>query len=497
MTAVIRWAGLRAGWGRGWVWGWALCLAWLAGPTWAADLTTADVLWLDRLTFGISPDSVFELQRLGRKAWLDEQLRPGAGGLPTAVQQQVAGLSVSRRTTQDVLDSVQALVGSQAASAGDQRPPARQEAEVLSHEAAQRTVLLATHSRWQVQEMMTWFWFNHFNVSARGKPTMVALVGDYENALRQHALGRFSDLLRTVATHPAMLIYLNNDRNVAGHINENYARELMELHTLGVQGGYTQQDVQQLARVLTGLGVRPQGGAGALTEGMLSLSGGTSAFVPRRHMEGPKELLGHTLNGQGWAQIEQALDVLARHPSTARYIAAKLAQFFVADAPPPALVERLARRFSETGGDIAAVVKTLAESPELEASLDRKFKDPMRYVISAVRLSLPSGQVLEHPQGVQRWLNLLGQPLFGRITPDGYPMTATAWNSSGQMSQRFDVSTMVANQMGKELTADAPFVRAVLTPLLSEQTRQSLAQVARQPREWRVLLLASPEFMTR
>src|SRR5262249_50612288 len=229
--------------------------------------------------------------------------------------------------------------------------------------------------------------FNHFNIF--GNKGFVRLwVGAYEaGAIRPHALGKFRDLLLATARHPAMLFYLDNSSNSAPgsqgpsgrelRLNENYARELMELHTLGVDGGYSQDDVVALARILTGWGLarpnqKPPDGTGFL-------------FDAARHDNEPKRLLGHEITASGEAEGVEAIDLLARHPATAHHIAFKLVQYFVADQPPSALVDRVAARFRETDGDIRAVLQTLFASPEFRNGIGTKYKTPYRFVLSAVR----------------------------------------------------------------------------------------------------------------
>lgn len=491
-----------------WVFG-LLVLFW---ASWVHAGEREEALWLQRLSFGVTPQSLADVQRTGREAWLAQQWRrdmPLASA--PAVQARIEALKVSQLTGLQALAQVQAqraLLRERAdpASAAMQRKQLRSELDALQGQAIQRTLLRAVYSPQPLREVLTWFWFNHFNVVAEGDFVLQAMVGDYEqNVIRHHATGRFRDLLQAVATHPAMLVYLNNDRNVRGHINENYARELMELHTLGVDGGYTQQDVQQLARILTGLSVgRP--GDSRLPDGAVSLSGGLALFLPRRHEPGPKTLLGRTLDQDGWAQIEQALDMLARHPATARYISLKLARYFVADEPSPDLVQRLSRRFLDTEGDIAAVMQTLVNSPEFAASLGRKFKDPVHYVVSAVRLMLPNDPVELRVARLQGWLRQLDEPLYGRRTPDGYPLVASAWNGSGQMTQRFEVAQQIAKAQHLDLPEAGgirllgpqdEFSQRVWLPGLSSRSREVLQEAQAHPVVWRRLLLSTPEFMFR
>jgi uncharacterized protein (DUF1800 family) len=343
---------------------------------------------------------------------------------------------------------------------------------------------------------MVAFWFNHFNVFA-GKGPVGLWVGAYEEqAIRPHALGRFRDLLGAVARHPAMLVYLDNWRNVAPSgakrrgkpqgLNENYARELLELHTLGVDGGYTQTDVTSLARVLTGWGLA-QPGRGDYA----------FRFAPGRHDSGEKTLLGKPLTARGEAEVEQALDWLAAHPATARHLSAKLARAFVADEPPPALVDRMAARYTATGGDLRAVLETCFESPEFwdPRYAGAKFKTPYRFVVSALRAT---GADLAEPQPALQALRQLGMPLYGCPTPDGYKDTQAAWLSPEGMARRIGLATALG--MGRGPLADpdggppdASALEAVLGWAPSESTRLAL-QSARPPLR-PALVLGSPEFM--
>jgi uncharacterized protein (DUF1800 family) len=336
-------------------------------------------------------------------------------------------------------------------------------------------LLRALYSPNQLEEHLAWFWLNHFNVFQYKGP-LRALIADYEErAIRPHALGRFRDLLGATARHPAMLIYLDNARNSAGRLNENYARELMELHTLGVDGGYSQRDVESLARVLTGWSIDLD-------------APGLARFYPRRHDSSAKELLGRPLKTKGAAELDEALDLLARHPATARFVSRKLALFFVSDDPPPALVERMAATFGATDGDIAQVLRTMFASAEFRASLGTKFKDPLHYALSALRLVLDD-RPLPDAQPVIGALARLGEPLYARATPDGYPLTKSDWASGGQLAARFEVARAIANRVPGRIWEE---------PLgsLGPGTRDALARASTSP-EWNLLLLASPEFMHR
>jgi len=338
---------------------------------------------------------------------------------------------------------------------------------------------------------MTEFWFNHLNVFT-GKGSVRPFVGHYVlNAIRPHALGRYEDLLLATARHPAMLYYLDQNQSVAegamgrvtaalsgrraGGLNENYARELMELHTLGVNGGYTQADVRELARILTGWTVDPEAADGF-------------RFAARLHDDGAKTLLGQPFNGNapgGQAEGEAAIRMLARQPATARRISLRLAQWFVADQPPPALVDRLARRYLATQGDIASVMRTLIESPETWAADARLFKTPMDYACSVLAATggANDGDATRQALG---FLAGAGQPMHGWQTPDGYKVDAATWLSPEALSRRADFAFAAGRRAGDG---------AVLQPWLAPATR---ARIAREPANLQAgLALASPEFMSK
>jgi uncharacterized protein (DUF1800 family) len=307
--------------------------------------------------------------------------------------------------------------------------------------------------------------------------------------------------------HPAMLQYLDNSQNAAGHINENYARELLELHTLGVGSGYTQQDVQQLARVLTGVGVNA-GDAPRLKPELqrLYLRRGAFEFNPARHDFGPKALLGHSISGRGFAEVEDAVSFIVAQPACARFITRQLAIYFAADNPSAALTERMAQTFMHTDGDIAAVLRTMFMSRDFDAALGGKFKDPTRFVISAVRFAY-DGRSISNTRPLLNWLNGLGEGPFGRQTPDGYPMTELGWASSGQMSRRFEIARAIGAGNAGLFDAEAGGVAAsagfpqlsnrlyfeTMEPFLAARTKDALSR-ANSPQEWNTFLLSSPDF---
>src|SRR5258706_1737372 len=261
------------------------------------------------------------------QAWLEQQLHPGADdGLPSPVQAQIDAMEINQKNISQLNDEVRELRQQAQRDKGDTdaKKAYQQKLNQLMREAQTRSLLRDLYSRNQLKEQLTWFWFNHFNVHAP-KGEIRAFVGDYENTIRDHALGKFRDLLVAVAVHPAMLLYLDNVQNAKGHINENYAREIMELHTLGVGSGYSQQDVQELARVLTGVGVdlsgRPPGGwrRGDFRYDFSdeNRSHSLAVFNAARHDFGEKQFLGTTIQGSGINEVATALDILAVEPPTA------------------------------------------------------------------------------------------------------------------------------------------------------------------------------------
>jgi uncharacterized protein (DUF1800 family) len=475
------------------------------------------VALLDRVGWGATSSSLQAVRAQGTRAWLQSQLHPsGEAALPAPVARQIAGLSIQ---TRDMADTVVQLERRRRDfdSLGDERArkAARQEElNRLVRETQARMLLRALYSPNQLQEQMTWFWFNHFNVF-QDKHDERAMLADYEQTLRRHALGRFADLLSAVVHHPAMLVYLDNAQNAARHVNENLAREMMELHTLGVSAGYTQRDVQELARVLTGFGVnrneseadgqRPPRGPHASDY----RHQGLYEFNPNRHDYGDKQLLGTTVRGRGAAELDEVVALLSRHPATARFICRQLAQFFVADDPPAALVERMALRFQASDGDIAQVLQAMFESPEFAASLHTRYKDPVHYVVSAVRLAYDDKPILNAGPMIN-WLHRLGEAPYQRQTPDGYPLVEAAWTGPGQLTARFEIARAIGSGSAGLFKSEgaAPVERPAFPQLANalyyEATEHSLAPATRQaldqassPQEWNMLLLSSPEFMLR
>jgi uncharacterized protein (DUF1800 family) len=470
-----------------------------------------DMLWLERVTFGLDGAIVDEYRKLGRERFLERQLTARDQQLSAPIAAQIEAMEVSHAEPAAWISDVAAQYKAiNALPDGADREQARktlnERGNKIAYEAIRRQLLRALYSPSQLQEQMVWFWLNHFSVYQH-KGDLRWLIGDYEErAIRPHALGSFRDLVMATLEHPAMLQYLDNNQNAAGHVNENYARELLELHTLGVGGGYTQQDVQQLALVLTGVGVN--GGKTPQLrrewEGLYRRAGAFE-FNPARHDFSRKILLGQTIEPSGFGEVERAVALITRQPACARFISRELATYFVADDPPPALVERMAQTFMRTDGNIGAVLRTLFLSHDFDAALGGKFKDPMRFVVSAVRFAY-DGRAVTNVRPMLNWLNNLGEAPFGHQTPDGYPATELSWASSGQMSRRFEIARAIGSgNAGLFDTGDGSpssggfpqlsnrlYFEAV-EPFLQSNTRAALGR-ANSPQEWNTFLLSSPDF---
>ena len=319
---------------------------------------------------------------------------------------------------------------------------------------------------------MTEFWFNHLNVYA-GKGQVRPFVGHYVvNVIRANALGKFEDLLLASARHPAMLFYLDQAQSNARGLNENYAREMMELHTLGVDAGYTQNDVRELARILTGWTVGLQQDEGF-------------RFAERLHDNGTKTLLGRTFKGNGMQEGEDAIRMLARHPATAKRIATRLATTFISDKPPLALVDQLAATFNRTQGDIRSVMRTLVESPEFWKADNTLFKTPLDFACSA----LTAGGGAKERREIQLTLGFLaqaGQPLHGWQTPDGYKTDTATWLAPEALTRRADYAMTLGNRISEP---------TYLQPFLSAASRVRIAR--EQPATRAGLMLAGPDFMSK
>ena len=471
---------------------------------------------LNRVSWGVNLTTYQQAEKLGYDAWLEQQLHPTPARLPAAAQAQIDAMTITRKPLMQLNQDLEQQRKDADKIANDDEKKAAQQAyqqelNRIAKEAASRSLLRDLYSPNQLQEQMTWFWMNHFNVH-QAKSNLRILVGDYEDtAVRPHALGKFRDLLSATLRHPAMIRYLDNEQNAANRINENYARELMELHTLGVDGGYSQRDVQELARILTGVGVNLGATAPGVKKELQAqyVRQGLFEFNPNRHDYGNKEFLGQAVKGRGLAEVDEALDRLSRHPATARFVSRKLVLYFVADEAPPALVERMSATFLSTDGDIAAVLRTMFTSTEFAQSLGRKFKDPAHYVVSAVRLAYDD-KVILNTGPMLYWLTRMAEPLYGRQTPDGYQLTQSGWASPGQMTTRFEIAKAIGSGNAGLFKTDGPQAqeRAAFPQLanalyyqslqktIAPATRQVLDQ-ATSPQEWNTFLLSSPELMHR
>ena len=430
-------------------------LAFSANTTLQARELSADesaVHVLNRLGYGPRPGDIERVRTLGVERYIDAQLHPETIAMPPALTQRLDSLAAIHQSTGAALAQFQEARKAAKNDDEDARKLRREIYQRTGLETAEARLARAIESPRQLEEVMVDFWFNHFNVFA-GKGLDRAFIASYErDAIRPYALGSFRDLLGATAKHPAMLFYLDNWLSVApgyqptrgrgkgaqskaSGLNENFAREVMELHTLGVDGGYTQQDVTSLARMLTGWTFVPRD---------LIRDDSGFQFDARRHDDGDKQWLGRQVSPAGRAEGEMALDVLAAHPATAHHISYQLAQYFVADAPPAALVERLAKRFQDTHGDIRAVLTTLFASPEFwnPASVGSKFKTPYQYVVSAARAAdLPVRNV----RPLLGTLAQLGMPLYGCGTPDGYKNTEVAWLSPDALTRRISFAAALAS----------------------------------------------------
>lgn len=450
---------------------------------------------LNRITYGVRPGDIERVQSIGIDNYIRSQLSPSSIPQSRQLRQQINQFNTLKLNPVQLFAQYQPPPTRERRLTPEERKMASRRAQQPFEQARKAHLLRSIYSTQQLQEVMVDFWFNHFNVYVRKGQTRL-WIGNYENkAIRPYALGNFRDLLGATAHHPAMLLYLDNDQNTAPKspgakgryrgLNENYARELMELHTLGVNGGYTQQDVVTLARILTGWSIDRQGQKG--NSGF--------RFDQNRHDFTDKVFLGQNIQGIGKEEGEQALDILASHPSTARHISYKLAQYFVADEPPSSLVEGLAQRFQATDGDIRAVLATLLESPEFWDSkyYGAKFKTPYQYVVSAVRAT-----GIQQPKLRNLWGNLgqLGMQPYAWETPDGYKNTQDAWLNPDAMLRRVSFAMSLGRgHVSEDPAPDATQLVKTLGNNLSPHTQQVIAsspEYLRAP-----LILGSPEMMRR
>jgi uncharacterized protein (DUF1800 family) len=389
---------------------------------------------------------------------------------------------------------------------------------VIGEELAQAKLLRAIYSERQLEEVMTDFWFNHFNVFVNKGPVRLYLANYEQDVIRPHALGKFEDLLVATAKSPAMLFYLDNWLSVGPNsmqalgvparpgrygpyrfprtnpnakrkqnagLNENYGRELLELHTLSVNGGYSQRDVTEVAQVFTGWTIEKPN------------DGGSFQFDPRKHEPGPKFVLGHHIKPKGEDEGREVLHLLATSPQTAHFISLKLAERFVSDDPPPALVDRMAKTFEKKKGDIREVLSTMFHSPEFWAAdtYRAKMKTPLEFVASAVRAT---GADVQDAMPLARQLNSMGMPLYGAQPPTGYSMKAETWVSSSALLNRMNFAlNLTAGKMrgvkvdAALLTGDTPPTDSVMT-VSTLEARLLESDVSKQTHDSIVAQLQSP-----
>jgi uncharacterized protein (DUF1800 family) len=510
---------------------------------------------LNRLSFGPRPGDVERVAKLGLEKWIELQLQPErisepdlARRLEPFATQRLATATLVRKYDLPV-EARRELQRRQSESMqgdGDEEMKRRRVRLELERkyeldgnprqvlvEQQQVKLLRAVTSERQLEEVMADFWFNHFNVFADKGPEKLLLPEYERDVIRKHALGRFEDLLLATAKSPAMLFYLDNwlsaDPAAAQRVaerraqrqrrrgddamqarpapgprraglNENYARELMELHTLGVDGGYTQKDVTEVARCFTGWTI----------EGLRDEP--RFAFEARLHDPGDKVVLGRTVKGGGMDEGVEVIHRLATHPQTARFVSYKLARRFVADAPPEAVVARAAATFRSSDGDIRKVLRTLFDSPEFWSAEKAKVKTPFEFVVSALRAT---GAQVQDARDAARRIGEMGMPLFLQQPPTGYKDTADAWVSTSGLLARLNFALDLAGGRVRGVRTDvrslapgagdgselAKALAAQLVPAgVGEQTRNTLDENAGQGLDAaRVagLLLGSPEFQRR
>jgi len=503
---------------------------------------------LNRLTFGAKPGAILKVRAIGLDKWIDQQLHPEKinddalnaffanysalnANQNDLLRQYAEQQRARREVKRERADTTRAMTADEIAQMRQLQQQGNSRREVVTQLQSSR-VARAVASERQLQEVMTDFWENHFNIyAAKGAPEPYYLVDYDQNVIRPNALGKFRDLLEAVAKSPAMLFYLDNARSMADStqptlsgtnqlprvrpvpfgrgargaiigtmraaeemqrqrqqqqqrqrqgLNENYGRELLELHTLGVDGGYTQQDVINVARAFTGWTIKPPA------------QGGGFIFRPQVHDAGEKVVLGHRLPaGRGMEDAEDVLDILAKSPATAHYISFKLARRFVSDSPSKALVDHAAQVYLKTDGDIREVVRAIITSPEFfsQQAFRGKVKSPFEVVVSAMRALNATPDSTPRTAQVVAYL---GQPIFGHQAPNGWPETGEAWMNTGAILNRINFGMAVAagrlpgvdirafpaldtiRSAPREKQVDA-VVTAILNGMVSPDTRAVLA----------------------
>lgn len=376
---------------------------------------------LKRATFGIAPGDLPRARNLGVEGWLNEQLNPASiadGAVAGALNSMLPSLGYSAQRLLDVSEE------------------AEDGGYGVAFDLKRATLYRALYSKRQLFEKMVEFWSNHFSIYHFKDVCAEFKTVDDRDVIRKHALGKFRDLLKASAKSPAMLYYLDNFDNVADGPNENYARELMELHTIGVDAGYTQQDVAEVARCFTGwtIDFREEG------------TDGEYYYDPYTHDEGPKMVLGNRIAGgrPGFVDGRKVLDLLSTHPACSRFISLKLCRHFVGDTPPPGLVDKVAATFRSTDGDIKAVLRTLFLADDFYAAAESKLKRPYEWLVSALR---GLGAKITNVDGLDQMLYSLyglGQVPFEWESPNGYPDVGVSWANTNGLLNRWNYGAYLA-----------------------------------------------------
>ncbi len=483
---------------------------------------------LNRLGFGPRPGQVEHIEKTGLENWIQTQLHPENLADPVVdarlAQFPALGLSAqglldqyppqdvaAKRLGMKVEDYQKHLQDAAKQPGGLNSLPFKDQNEIVN-DVMEAKMIRAVYSQRQLAEQLSDFWFNHFNIFIYKDLDRWYLIPYERDAIRPHILGKFRDLLEATVTSPAMLFYLDNSSSADPHafdrlklhpardrlgeklpplgpkrgLNENYGRELMELHTLGVDGGYKQADVIAVARALTGWTIESPRENPAFY------------FDQRIHDPDPKRVIGKNIKGGGIKDAEQVLDLLAKDQHTARHISLQLAEHFVSDDPPPALVARMARVFQKSNGDIRAVMTTMIYSPEFwsRAAFRAKVKTPFELVASATRAL---GADVDQPLQLAQWVSRIGEPLYQCPTPNGYSDKAAAWVSTGALLHRVnfavaltsnkvrgaqvDINSLVGTDAGTnpQLALDR-IESEFLARQVSDSTRATLEKELEEPR---------------
>ena len=462
--------------------------------------------FLNRTSFGPTREEAARVNRMGIRTYLDEQLRPEAIG-DSLVEEKLAGLKTMRLSSRELIELYPPprVARQQANQPAMMAGEPMQAPRMIIFELQQARLLRAIYSKRQLFEVMVDFWSNHFNVfSAKGADRWLSTAYD-RDTIRPNALTKFKDILLATAKSPAMLFYLDNwmsaspdspgarfagANNRRRGLNENYARELMELHTVGVDGGYTQKDVIEVARCFTGWTIRQPRGEGSFH------------FEPRIHDNGEKMVMGARIApGGGMDDGLRVIELLAQQPATARFISLKLARRFIADDPPPSIVNKATQAFRQSDGDIPTVLRTIIDSPEFFAPENYrvKVKKPLEFVASALRAT---GAETQMTHQLLRYVGRMGEPLFLAQPPTGHPDVASSWISPDMLLTRMNFAVDLAgnrlpgSRVAPERLRDKEaFLRLVAPDGLSSATRAALAETEGQ--QALALAMAAPEFQRR